>query len=273
MDILRFMNNGNNCYLNSVIQSLFNTRAFSFLFARDKEILSTYEIINHLKRVYNSNYTVNLVCIKKLFANFDAQANTLFGNNGQQDAHEAIIKILDIIQLVSKQFFTGQFKTTVECTECEYTSVTYNNFTTLNIDVYGKNIIDCIVNFIKKEPVDGRCACGNTKLLKTMTIHKLPRTLIVCINRFEYINGRVCKIKIPLSINNKLRIQNNNIMHVYALSSVVYHIGSTANSGHYNVDIHKNNTWYAIDDDHVYVKDAPSLSDDCYILIYDAYNY
>ncbi len=101
------------------------------------------------------NTLINPRNIKNLLSRFDRESSDLFGNDDQQDAHEAIIKILDIVHMSSSynesnfsdygkidsdikeksfeawkkngeifgfsfvtRFFSGQFKTLINCTNC-----------------------------------------------------------------------------------------------------------------------------------------------------------
>lgn len=296
--MLRFVNNGSDCYFNSVLQLLINTNSFKYLLSLNEDghtIIEYFKLINSIKTLVNPRH------IKTIISNYDQESNNLFGNNLQQDAHEAIIKIIDIIHNITKNdkchygpvkdpiayehwknmgkmfgysfithFFTGQFKNILECVYCEHRTITYTNFNDISVDIYGNDIIDCITNFIKPEIVKGKCEkCESIQLAKLSTIYKFPKTLIVNIKRFEY-NTYFRKIKTGLSINKTLKMQCSGIIYRYSLSSVVYHIGSNPNSGHYNIDVYSNNNWYKLDDDIVTkLYDIPEKSNDCYILAYN----
>lgn len=302
-----FINNNNDCYLNSVIQALLNTYSFISLFEYGK-----YEnnIILLLKNIYISKSVINPNKLKKKLASFDKQSFNIFGNSEQQDAHEAIIKIIDIVHLSTlcnefnyneygiidnelkrksfdswknnanifgysfiTKFFTGQFKTTIKCNKCTYKNISFDNFNNINLPIFGENLVDCLLEFIKPENIsEAVCEkCNNNTLIKTTTIYKFPLTLILNLKRFKYdSHGNISKIKKSIKIDNNLLIKNNKLYYNYSISSVIYHHGSSPNMGHYNVDIFKNELCYFIDDDKIYKrKNFDNINNNCYILIYN----
>ncbi len=306
--MLRFINNRNDCYLNSVLQALFNTHSFIcfFKFKKPNENL----IIQMFRVIYEMNTIINPRNIKSLLSKFDKESLYLFENNDQQDAHEAIVKILDIIHMSSSyketnfsdygkidtdiklksfdswkkngdlfgfsfitRFFSGQFKTLTNCTKCDYKSTSFDNFNNINLPITGEDVIDCLADFIKPEAMlDAICEkCGNKNLVKTTTIWKFPLTLILNIKRFTFnSNGITHKINKLLIMDKHLKICSSKHTYNYSLTSVVYHHGRSPNAGHYNTDLLKNEHWYKLDDDTVYKLDnLPEASSDCYILVYN----
>lgn len=308
--MLRFINNGNDCYLNSVLQALFNTHSFScfFKFKKENENL----IIQMFRVIYDMNTLINPRNIKKLLSQFDQGAYDIFGNNDQQDAHEAINKILDIVHMSSAyketnysdygkidsdikrqsfeewkrngealgfsfitRFFGGQFKTLTSCSNCDYRSTRFDNFTGISLPIAGEDIIDCLAEFIKPEKVqDAKCEkCGKQSLIRTTTIWKFPLTLILNIKRFKYdpATNMSHKVNTMLKMDKHLKISSSKRMYNYSLASVVYHHGRFMGAGHYNTDLLKNDgSWYKLDDDTSYkMSDLPESSSNCYVLIYN----
>ena len=305
--MLLFVNNRNDCYLNSVLQALFNTHSFICFFKFKKEdenlIIQMFRVINEM------NTLVNPRNIKHLLSKFDVGANDIFGNDNQQDAHEAINKILDIVHMSSSyretnfsdygkidsdikqqsfeswkrngevlgfsfisRFFGGQFKTLTSCTNCDYKSTTFDYFTTISLPIAGEDVIDSLAEFIKPERLpDSICEkCKRKTLVKTSTIWKFPLTLILNIKRFTYDERGAHKVNQILKMDKTLKISSSKRLYTYTLASVVYHHGRTPNGGHYNADILKNDTWYKVDDDTVYkLSDLPDASSNCYIMIYN----
>jgi len=307
-DALRFINNQNDCYLNSVLQALFNTHSFMcfFKFKKTDENL----IIQMFRVIYEMNTLINPNKLKNLLARFDKESNYLFDNNDQQDAHEAIVKILDIIHMSSAyietnfsdygkidseiknksfeawkkngevfgfsfitRFFSGQFKTLISCTNCDYKSTSFDTFNNINLPIAGEDIIDCLAEFIKPEELSGaKCEkCKTKNLVKTTTIWKFPLTLILNIKRFTFDSAGIShKINSQLKMDKHLTICSSKRVYNYSLASVVYHHGRSPNAGHYNTDINKHNTWYKVDDDVIHrLSDLPESSSNCYILIYN----
>lgn len=306
--MLRFINNRNDCYLNSVLQALFNTHSFICFFKFKK--VDENLIIQMFRLIYEMNNLINPKNIKNMLADFDRESGYLFGNNEQQDAHEAIVKILDIIHMSSAykesnysdygkldseikrksfeawktngeilgfsfitRFFGGQFKTLTCCTNCDYKSSRFDNFNNINLHIAGEDIIDCLAEFIKPEIMhDAKCEkCNKKTLIKTTTLWKFPLTLILNIKRFTYDNAGIThKVNRMLKIDKHLKICSSKRIYNYSLTSVVYHHGRYPNSGHYNADLYKNGSWYKLDDDTAYkLDDIPEASSNCYILIYN----
>lgn len=306
--MLRFINNRNDCYLNSILQALFNTHSFHcfFKFKKSNENL----VIQMFRIMCEMNSLINPKNIKILLSKFDKESFYLFGNDDQQDAHEAIIKILDIIHMSSMyketnfsdygkidsdikyrsfeawkrngeifgfsfitRFFSGQFKTLIDCTNCDYKNTSFDIFNNINLSIVGNDIIDCLTEFILPEKLSGaKCEkCGKKTLVKTTTIWKFPLTLILNIKRFTFDSAGIThKNNKILNIDKNLEICSSKRIIHYSLASVVYHHGKYPNSGHYNTDILKNGVWYKMNDDTVYkLVDLPESSSNCYILVYN----
>ena len=307
-DVLRFINNKNDCYLNSVLQALFNTHSFICFFKFKK--VDENLIIQMFRVIYEMNTLINPRNIKNLLARFDRESSDLFGNDNQQDAHEAIIKILDIVHMSSSynesnfsdygkidtdikhqsfsawkkngevfgfsfvtRFFSGQFKTLINCRNCDYKNISFDTFNNINLSISGEDIIDCLTEFIKPEYLsDSKCEkCKEKSLIKTTTIWKFPLTLILNIKRFKYNeDGTTDKINRLLKMDQNLKICSSKRIYNYSLASVVYHHGRSPNGGHYNTDLYKNKHWYKLDDDTSHKLDnLPDTSSNCYILIYN----
>jgi len=291
--MLTFINNRNDCYFNSVLQALFNTHSFIcfFKFRKEDENL----IIQLFRIIYEMNTLINPRQIKNQLAKFDRESLELFGNDEQQDAHEAINKILDIIHMSSSykesnysdygkidseikrksfeawktngrtlgfsfitRFFGGQFKTLTNCTNCDYKSNSFDYFTNINISISGEDIIDCLADFIKPEAMhDAKCEkCHKKTLIKTTTIWKFPLTLVLNIKRFTFDNAGIThKVNKQLKMDKHLKICSSKRVYTYSLASVVYHHGRYPTSGHYNTDLYKNGSWYKVDDESVYTLD------------------
>ncbi len=299
----KFIGSKNNCYLNSVLQALLTINYFVNFF-KTKQV-NENKIIQIFRNVCESNGTlIDPNIIKKYLSHFDEYSMHLFGNNNQQDAHDAIIKILDIIHTLTvynetnfkeygkidtdlklksfnswkehakifgfsfvTRFFNGQFKIKCDCTKCDYTNTKFENFSDINLPIIGEDIVDCLNNYILKESIDdAKCEkCKHNIFTKTTVIWKFPSVLILTIKRF---NSKLIKIKQPLIINKNLEVQNYN----YKLISVIYQHGAYQ-TGHYTIDILEDNIWYNIDDETITkLTDLPNSSSDCYILIYNRIN-
>lgn len=102
--MILFNNIGNSCYLNSVLQLLLNQLPFLYYFANLKTDSKTSKLvllIQHLVKLQISNETkvINPFIFKRELAK---SCDYLFNNFHQQDAHEAVVTILDIIHETTK---------------------------------------------------------------------------------------------------------------------------------------------------------------------------
>ena len=97
--MILFKNNSNNCYLNAVLQSLININLYVHNLNKYE---SNTNLIDEIKKLclnkHNNTNTVDTTYstnnLKRILSNYNKE---LFDNNNQQDAHETIINILDII--------------------------------------------------------------------------------------------------------------------------------------------------------------------------------
>lgn len=272
--MILFRNNANDCYLNSVFQVLLNNEQM-------KNYFKTMKIENNINKVFYTllntpeNEYVNPNSLKMVLADIDNESKELFYNNDQQDSHEALMKILDILHennIVDKKsfidkYFTGKYKTFVKCLNCDYLSVVKNNFR--DIDFYPKhiNIKECISRSADQEHISGVCEkCSKNTLFKKTVIYKYPNVLIICVKRFETDSiGQTRKLNDKFTIDHELCLEQNN----YCLTSIIHHHGRNPNSGHYTVDVSINGKWYKINDDCMFEIETANIgSESIYILIY-----
>lgn len=85
--------------------------------------------------------------------------------------------------------FMGLFESTIRCYSCGHTSVTFETFTTvaLNIGLTDTTIIECLANFSAPEDLESPFMCSGcrhpAKASKTMRILKYPDYFIINLNR------------------------------------------------------------------------------------------
>ncbi len=102
--MILFDNIGNSCYLNSVLQLLLNQIPFSYFFKhvvttnQTPRIVKIFEILIEVKtKAYGTQSVANPRIIKDELAKSGVIGEYIFGNRNQQDAHEAVVSILDIV--------------------------------------------------------------------------------------------------------------------------------------------------------------------------------
>jgi ubiquitin C-terminal hydrolase len=306
--MLRFVNNKNDCYFNSVLQSLFNTEAFNTYFSQKREnekcIIQVFRIINEAKE---ENRLINPKNIKKIISVIDEESNYLFGNNLQQDAHETIVKILDVLHIITSsythfeyqevdcelkkisyeawkkncqtfgysfisKYFTGQFKNVIKCKNCGCKNITFESFNNINLNISGEDIIDCIKDFIKQEELhEAKCEnCDFMSLFKTTTIWYFPLNLVIVLKRFKLSkNNSIRKINNDIKIDNVLNIHSGKDNYIYKISSIIDHHGLRPDSGHYTTRLFKNNECFVANDEKITkCREFDENNSECYIMIY-----
>jgi len=166
--MILFTNRRNDCYINAVLQALLNIPAFTYYFTTRG--INNNNINNMFRVIISENKLTSPKNIKMMLSQVNDNSFRVFGNDDQQDAHEAIVLILDIVHLAAAyretdfgdygeidseidsmkrksfaswrdsaekdgysfitKFFTGQFKTTILCKSCKK----YKNVTFTNFN-------------------------------------------------------------------------------------------------------------------------------------------
>lgn len=193
------VNVGNTCYMNSVIQCISHTHDLTkYILTNDyqndvdirkKEYKLTDEYIRILKALWSSNCTIKPVSFKVTLAKLNKQ----YANTMQQDSHEFLIYMIDIIHKTlsyqvninyngnpqndddnnaisaiktwsdtfSKEYsyltelFYGQYHSELKCDKCENIFNNFDPFCYLSLPINGKKTLDeCFDEFTKKETLD-----------------------------------------------------------------------------------------------------------------------
>ena len=238
----KIINNNNNCYLNSILQIFLNNR----------------ETVNYLKKYiifYNSQGSSPLgeqIINPRNFLNLIKSKS--FDVTRQNDAHEALLRLVDKIPEIDKKI-TGELLTTFECLQCFKTRKIIENFNTINL--YSDNIEDSIKYLFRIESHILECERCR---MSTNTVKKSSITKIGDIIIFH----NILKLKL-----DKDKIKENIIYDnkKYYLSGIIKHYGNTS-GGHYNYINFVNKI--LIDDDNLTrIQEVPF--NNIYLLIYNKF--
>nr|CAH7749099.1 unnamed protein product [Callosobruchus chinensis] len=144
--------------------------------------------------------------------------------------------------------FVGQLKSTLKCTFCGHSSVTFDPFWDLSLPMPQRTgllrLSQCLDSFTREETLDGdeKPTCSKCKerrkCTKSLSIHKFPKILVIHLKRFspsERFRGKLSvTVDFPLEglDMSNYASDNNAAQCRYNLYAISNHSGTTY-SGHY----------------------------------------
>lgn len=315
-----FYNNGNSCYFNTALQALLSCNEFCECIEaslyKEQGTLRFMDIFNEIiQNKHNPKiYVYNPILLRRVLSH----QNSYFKSPQQQDCHECLIKIIDILHEFLKDdtshsqnimgdnkrilnkgdgikadkewsnslnqvsfmntLFSGQLKSTLECTSCESKRDTFELFNQLSLTLPQTNkneidIIECFNYYFRTETLyDIECnKCKNRTLtLKKLSVWRFPRILILHLNRYIGYGNTNPKNNSVVDFSPYLIFKNNGNSLTYTLKCIVNHHGNNPNNGHYNCIVSSDkHEWLYIDDSSIskYPKES-IVSNKVYMLIY-----
>ena len=199
-------NEGNTCYMNSIIQSIYNN---PFLLKNIMEINTNSEILSKeengkskdiilalQKILYKLNTEKISIKILEIFYAF--QWKRVFWNS-PQDVEEIYMQIYEIISAYNeniKNNCEGILENTIEVKEIEHKSTQEEKFFFLQLDIENNNSLEeCLENFFKGEELSGENRyqyidnLGKKNLYDANRFYKfkkIPYILFIQLKRFQY---------------------------------------------------------------------------------------
>ena len=282
----------NICYLNSVIQSLANSRVIVKLLSPDNKKKYTYpcqtlrEELGFMIRVLQSGEYKHVMPAD--LKDFIDHSFEKFRGNRQHDAHELLTcilaKIKDEFNLSGKErlAYEGEYESVVTCDTCSTTSEPkFEVFNSLQVPILHKGTLPSVEKGIRdicKDEGEVKWDCPSCKSLcqstKKLKLKELPEMLVLQIKRFgedEY--GFFTKDNSEVMFSESLVIENENANHEYELYAFINHFGKTY-GGHYTAccrgNISNSNTqWHHYDDSRVVRMNMEEVNKrNAYILFY-----
>uniref|UniRef100_A0A6M2DM14 Ubiquitin carboxyl-terminal hydrolase n=1 Tax=Xenopsylla cheopis TaxID=163159 RepID=A0A6M2DM14_XENCH len=186
--------------------------------------------------------------------------------------------------------FVGQLKSTLKCTICGHSSVTFDPFWDLSLPIPSRTgqvrLNQCLELFTKEEVLDGdeKPTCSKCqvrrKCTKRFSVQKFPKILVIHLKRFsptERFRGKLNSlVDFPLNeLDLSSYAANQGTPCVYDLYAVSNHSGTTY-SGHYTAYCKHPYTheWHEYNDSRVSSISARNVvSNEAYVLFYELSNH
>lgn len=253
--MVKLINIGNTCYINSILQLFFNFKNSKPL-GNNKASLLFQKIIEIVQDSTNKE-TFNP---KPLLDYLNWNSKFRFGL--QHDAHESFMYL---IEKLGDNQFRGQtidFMYTLN----ETYEVHFNKqiFVSLEIAVVSNCLLDCINKHFQIERInDWKDTNGNTRnLMKTVKINHLPNKLLIVLR--QPFNKKVL-VKLPIILDFTKYCIDDNTIRKFIIRSIVVHKGC-----HYYTLVFKNRSWKKYDDDHICDMTPSEVSHESpYLILYE----
>lgn len=154
--------------------------------------------------------------------------------------------------------FQGQTISSLQCRVCNYTSDSFQVFSTLSLTLplgASCNIYDCLNQYFRPEELNGENGwdCPSCKVkrpaVKNSQLTRLPKVLVCQLNRFSsYSTKNNCFVKYPYELDlGRYRLDVEGSAR-FRLFGVVCHTGNL-DKGHYSSYVFKSGSqWWYIDD-------------------------
>ncbi|KAK1324659.1 Ubiquitin carboxyl-terminal hydrolase 20 [Acorus calamus] len=292
-----YINLGNTCYMNSVLQCFTHTVPFV---ERLSSILSDHQMssgtvdfcsICALHKLVKKSIACSgsIVSPNEFSRNLTALRPT-FKSFNQEDAHEFLLGLLENLKsrgslngasenLVAP-IFEGRLNHQVLCSGCGYLTATPELLRGLSLAIdKSDSLLDALKFFMIVERLEG-LTCDKCKMTvskeKWYTFDQAPLVVSFHLKRFSIESNDIQKIdkfvEFPLELNLQPfhgGTQENKEEMLYNLYAVVVHIGSCG-SGHYISYVRPSpGSWYQLNDSEVsQVSEEEVLKQNAYILFY-----
>ncbi|KAL4464023.1 hypothetical protein ABPG74_005960 [Tetrahymena malaccensis] len=270
------LNEGQTCYMNSYLQTLFHIKAFVKLvysIPTDKESEPVFP--NSLQVLFYQLQSRGSHCTTtELLKSFQWDKSRA---RIQQDVQEFSCLFIEYLESKAekipqlkgqiKHLFQGKIQNYIKCINVEYESVREESFFEISLNLKGcKNIYESLDDYVKEELLekDNKYDTGDERYQKQdakkgIKILELPPVLFFHLKRFQfdYQTGRNIKIVDQhqyyeeIDMTKYIANPTKDECYKYQLFAVLVHSGDFSSSGHYYAYIRpdpKQNNWFKFND-------------------------
>ncbi|XP_044061838.1 ubiquitin carboxyl-terminal hydrolase 37-like [Siniperca chuatsi] len=176
-----------------------------------------------------------------------------FRDNYQKDAHEFLMTVLDQMRSLSpllqevaaslgksyrcpvEDHLVFKMQNTRTCKGCGVRFTQVENFTILSLNlVPGDSVQELLQESLMETDLEFRCDCGANTSSQQSTFATLPKVLILHLKRFRYTPLlQLEKLSDPVDLFRELLVTSSQADGWYSLVSVISHLGTEGNRGHY----------------------------------------
>lgn len=254
--MVKLLNIGNTCYLNSILQFFFNSN-FDEPLNKTQSGLAFYKITNAVQNTKDSSMFNPKPLLEYL------NWNSKFDFGRPHDAHEAFMYLVDKVGDSKFKGETIDFMHTISSPFEQYFKKQI--FVSLEIAVTSNSFSKCIENHFLTEKIDDwKDSKQRTRsLLKITKINSLPEKLIFVLR--QPIHTKF-KVQLPYLIDlNKFCVSKSK-SNKYVIKGFIVH-----KSSHYYTLIFKNNKWIKYDDDIITFVSHEHISNEYpYIIMFES---
>lgn len=271
----------NSCYLNSVLQALFNLECFKNWISNLK--IESYNVKNltwAMSKVYEKMQKVSKPFIPQEIIDEFKKCFPGWLTGSHEDANEFFMYLLDEMTRIPNSKFTicqdfyGKEKRIKHCYNCKDNSENINDFNSFIINTQNNKSIEFLLNhYIQNENnrhVGTKCSnCkSKSKVENQWEIIQAPKVLVLFLNRTR---NTLMKNhdKVIVSTFLKISCQEKNVK--YKIKSIINHHGIFTDRGHYTTVINnENDQFFSIDDDQVeMIYNLYNIKTETYMLFYE----